>query len=222
MKSSLKKFIKHFGVLVIGILCMSAGVALSKLSLLGTSPISSIPNVISNITVIPIGQLTIAFIFILVLLEAIVLRRQFSWQNLLQLIPGSLFGWFIDAFVRFFHSLPNQTYIEQLGLVLMGTVLLSLGVFLEVNSHAIIMPGEGLPNAIALMHQLKFAKVKVYNDFILIGISLVLALSFTHSLAGVREGTLIAAFLTGRLVNFFTEHANRFVAWMTPAADANN
>ncbi|KLD61177.1 hypothetical protein WP50_04425 [Lactiplantibacillus plantarum] len=60
-------------------------VALSKLSLLGTSPISSIPNVISNITAIPIGQLTIAFIFILVLLEAIVLRRQFSWQNLLQL-----------------------------------------------------------------------------------------------------------------------------------------
>ncbi|KLD57601.1 hypothetical protein WP50_32555 [Lactiplantibacillus plantarum] len=45
-------------------------------------------------------------------------------------------------------------------------------------------------------HQLKFAKVKVYNDFILIGISLVLALSFTHSLAGVREGTLIAAFLS--------------------------
>ncbi|WP_251897933.1 YczE/YyaS/YitT family protein [Lactiplantibacillus paraplantarum] len=215
----MKEFIKRFGVLVIGILCMSAGVALSKLSLLGTSPISSIPNVISNITAIPIGQLTIAFIFILVLLEALVLRRQFSWQNLLQLIPGSLFGWFIDAFVKVFHNLPNQTYIEQLGLVLMGTVLLSLGVFLEVNSHAIIMTGEGLPNAIALIHQLKFAKVKVYNDFILIGISLVLALAFTHSLAGVREGTLIAAFLTGRLVNFFTEHANRFVDWMTPVAD---
>lgn len=214
----MKQVIKQFAVLFAGILCMSAGVALSKLSLLGTSPISSIPNVLSNITGASIGQITIIFMFVLVFLEAVVLRREFSWRNLLQLIPGCLFGWFIDNFVTLFQHLPNQTYIAQLILVFVGTILLAFGVFLEVNSHAIIMPGEGLPNAIALIHQLKFAKVKVYNDFTLIAISLILALTFTHSLAGVREGTLIAAFLTGRFVNFFTEHAPNFVEWMQPAA----
>ncbi|ARK34442.1 hypothetical protein EQK45_08445 [Lactiplantibacillus plantarum] len=68
----------------------------------------------------------------------------------------------------------------------------------------------------------RFVFPQIIPEFLVFRQSLVLALSFTHSLAGVREGTLIAAFLTGRLVNFFTEHANRFVDWMTPAADANN
>ncbi|KLD57600.1 hypothetical protein WP50_32550, partial [Lactiplantibacillus plantarum] len=55
----MKKFIKHFGVLVIGILCMSAGVALSKLSLLGTSPIVNWPIGIAVILLMTFGILEI-------------------------------------------------------------------------------------------------------------------------------------------------------------------
>ena len=210
----MSSIIKRFGVLLIGILSMSAGIALSRLSLLGTSPISSVPNVVSNMTSIPIGQLTILLNFVLVFFEALILRRDFSWKNILQLVPGSLFGLFIDAFVSAFSFIPNDNYLEQVLLVLVGTTLLAFGVFLEVNSHAIIMPGEGLPNVIALVYHIKFAKVKVYNDFTLIIIAAALALVFTHSLSGIREGTLFAAFFTGRLVSWFSGRFVRFTDWM--------
>lgn len=81
---------------------MSASVALSKIALLGTSPISSVPNVLSEITTLTIGQWTIVYMILLIGLEAVALGRRFSWINVIQLIPSLFFGIMIDWFVQFF------------------------------------------------------------------------------------------------------------------------
>lgn len=83
--------IKHFVCLILGIGLMSASVALSKIALLGTSPISSIPNVLSELTPLTIGQWTILFMIVLIGLEWIALRQYFSWLNVIQIIPSLFF-----------------------------------------------------------------------------------------------------------------------------------
>ncbi|WP_249204230.1 DUF6198 family protein [Levilactobacillus brevis] len=89
---------------------MAIAVALAKLASLGTSPISSIPNVVSLMTPLTIGQVTILFMIVLILLEAAFLRHEFSPWAWLQLIPSVIFGVLIDAFTHWLSWLPLQHY----------------------------------------------------------------------------------------------------------------
>lgn len=75
-------YVKHYVCLLIGLNLMAISIALGKLSNLGTSPISSIPNVLSLITPLTIGQVTIIFMLSLIVLEAIILKSKFNWKNL--------------------------------------------------------------------------------------------------------------------------------------------
>lgn len=208
---------KRFLVMFLGLMLMSIGVAISKLASLGTSPIASIPNVLSFLSPLQIGQASLIFLVLLVFLEAVVLRQFFSWKNLVQLIPAALFSLGIDFFVRFLRFLTPHFYWEQLLMTLISVFILALGVFFEVNSQLFVMPGEGISLAIAFMKNRAFSKIKIIVDTCMVIIAISLALSVTHQLVGVREGTIIAAILTGHCVSFLekqtwlTQHINHFV-----------
>lgn len=189
---------------------MAAAVALSKIASLGTSPIASIPNVLSFLTTFSIGNLTIVFSFFLVLCEAIVLKKYFSWRNFLQLIPGVLFGTFIDFFTNIFQFIQLEHYFGQLILTFLSIGVLACGVFLEVKSATVVMPGEGIAAAVAFRLKKPFAVVKVRADFTMVLIAVLLSLLFTRSLVGVREGTILSALLTGKLVGIIDKYLGGF------------
>lgn len=69
MKESRLKLVARYLVLIAGLLIMGMSVAMAKVADLGMSPISSIPNVLSFIFLLPIGQITIIFLAALILLE---------------------------------------------------------------------------------------------------------------------------------------------------------
>lgn len=69
MKESRLKLVARYLVLIAGLLIMGMSVAMTKVADLGMSPISSIPNVLSFIFLLPIGQITIIFLAALILLE---------------------------------------------------------------------------------------------------------------------------------------------------------
>ena len=79
-----------------GLLIMTLGVALSVKSALGVSPISSIPYTITCVTGMDLGVATIVFSIFMVILQIVLLRKQFKLINLLQLPIGILFGLFLS------------------------------------------------------------------------------------------------------------------------------
>ncbi len=208
------KTIKHFVVLLIGLTLMSASVALAKIAALGTSPISSVPNVLSLITPFTIGQMTIVFNMLLIFLEWVLLQSQFSWSNIIQIIPTFFFGVMIDGFGTLFSFIQPDTYLVQLGLTVLSTFVLAFGVLLEVNSRALIMAGEGIAAALSLKFQRPFEIMKVRADLSMVLAAVILTLVFTHNLNGVREGTILAALLTGRVVGWLESHLTGFVTWL--------
>lgn len=218
MKSnrSFVEIIKSLVILICGIFIMSIGVAMARLAGLGTSPISSIPNVLSMFLPLTIGQLTIVFMVVFILLEWVVLRSEFSQTAWLQLVPGILFGVFIDLCVKLFSWVPVNNYLERVIVTLISIVILSLGVYLEINSHAVVMPGEGISMAIAVRFKQKFPKVKVWADATMVLTAVIISLLALHGFVGVREGSIVAALITGRLVDFYTEFLPGFTAWMDP------
>ena len=199
--------IKSLVVLFVGISLMSIGIALAKLAQLGTSPISSIPNVMSYITPLSIGNLTMIFMVLMIFLQMVILR-EVNLPIILQIVPGLAFGGLIDVFVDVFTNLGLPAlmghYLEQLPFTLLGMVVLSLGVFFEVNSRSILMPGEGLVVALTLRTKKPFGKLKMYTDLTMVAVALVISLLYFQGLVGIREGTIIAALFTGRLVTLYS------------------
>lgn len=199
--------IKSLVVLFVGISLMSIGIALAKLAQLGTSPISSNPNVMSYITPLSIGNLTMIFMVLMIFLQMVILREM-NLPIILQIVPGLAFGGLIDVFVDVFTNLGLPAlmghYLEQLAFTLLGMVVLSLGVFFEVNSRSILMPGEGLVVALTLRTKKPFGKLKMYTDLTMVAVALVISLLYFQGLVGIREGTIIAALFTGRLVTLYS------------------
>ena len=87
---------KRYLVFLFGLFISSLGVSMITKADLGTSPISAIPYVLSLNFPWTLGGFTVAFSLVLILLQLIILRKNFKLEHLLQIPISMAFGWFID------------------------------------------------------------------------------------------------------------------------------
>ena len=120
---------RRYAVLGVGLLIMAFGIAFSIQGALGTSPISSIPYVLSLNAPLSLGQFTILFNLLIVLVQLPILKKQFQWEHWLQVPVTLLFGWFIDLTMVPLAAIAPQTYLWKLGFLLLGCLILG------VNQH---------------------------------------------------------------------------------------
>lgn len=184
-------------ILLIGLSVMALGVAVSIKAALGTSPISSLPYVTSEISGFTVGQTTIALHCTLVVIQILMLRRRYQPIQLLQLAVAVVFGYMTDAAVTVTAGLSANDYISQWSLCLVGALLVGTGVACEVLADLIMLAGEGTVKAAVTVTGRPFPRLKVLFDCTLVVISIILSITFLHRLVGVREGTVAAALLVG-------------------------
>lgn len=82
--------------------------------------------------------------------------------------------------------------------------------YMSLLGRVVMLPGEGLVNAIATHWKLDFGKIKVIFDWSLVAIAGGLSLYYFGTIEGIREGTLVSAFATGLLVKFFMNMLLKF------------
>ena len=99
MSSGKKRLVKRYLFLCVGLLIMSFGVAFSIKGGLGTSPISSLPYVVSLLTPLTVGTATICLHCILILLQILILRKNYDPIQLMQLPVAIIFGYLTDRSV---------------------------------------------------------------------------------------------------------------------------
>ena len=179
--------LKRYIVFLIGLFINSLGVSLITKADLGTSPISSIPYVLSLNFPFTLGQFTIAFSLLLILIQLVILRRNFKAEHLLQIPISILFG----------------SYLSSVVYLLIGCVILGFGVYTEVLANVAMLPGESFVRAVSSTWKTEFGSTKVAFDVSLTVIAAILSLIFAHRLDGVREGTIIAALLVGFIARLF-------------------
>ena len=190
-----------------GLLIMAFGVGFSIKGNLGTSPISSLPYVTGQISGLTVGTTTIVMHCVLILLQILILRKQYKWVQLLQLPIAFLFGLMTDLAVGALSFLHPAGYIQQWLLCGIGIVLVAVGVSFEVTANVTTLAGEGFVLAVCKVCPIKFGTMKVCFDVSLVVISCILSIFFLHGIYGVREGTA-AAVLVGsisRLINKYLE-----------------
>ena len=183
--------IKRYIIFLVGLFINSFGVSFITKADLGTSPISSIPYVLSLNFPFTLGEFTIFF------------SLNFKLEHFLQIPVSIIFGYFIDLTTFMLGAMNPEVYPVKLISLLIGCVILGFGVYMEVLADVVMLPGESFVRAIVLTWKTNFGNTKVAFDASMTIIAGVLSLFFFHKLQGVREGTIIAALLVGFIARLF-------------------
>lgn len=189
--------IRRYLLLLAGLAIMAFGVAFSIKASLGTSPISSVPYVVSLFTPLTVGTATIIMHCVFILLQILILRKKYHPIQLMQLPVAFFFGYLTDFGVWAVQGITCDHYLQQWMVCLIGIFLVAVGVSLEVKAGVVVLAGEGVVLAICKVLPVKFGYMKVGFDVTLVAIACVLSFVFTGRLQGVREGTVAAALLVG-------------------------
>ena len=191
---------------LMGLFIMTLGVSMSVKSNLGVSPVSSIPYTITCITGLEMGKATIVFHIVLVVLQILILRGAFQIKNLLQVVVGVVFGYFTTFSNYLFSFLPTtDNMVIRLGMMLVSTVLIAIGIFFYLPSDIVPLAGEGAMKAISDKTNIVFNKVKIGFDISMVVISLIACLTVLRQFGSVGIGTVIAAVLVGAVLGVLTK-----------------
>jgi len=192
---------------VFGLFLITLGVGLSIKSNLGSTPVSSIPYTLNVIWGIEIGVATVIFHTMLVITELILLRRAFKPKHFLQVPVGILFGFFTTISVNLVNLLPDTSNIILIAImVLVSTFLVALGLFFYVPTNIVPLSVEGITQAIAIVSNQPFTKVKVCFDVSVVVLSFVLCFLFTGVIGGsVGIGTIFSAIFVGITLKYINK-----------------
>ena len=214
------KTVKRVSLYLLGFLILAIGINISKRAGLGISPVSSIPYACELVWGVELGKATYFVYMGLMALQIILLRKDYKVRNLLQIVPTFILGTFITYtstdYLLFWLPVPGN-YIMQIVYLAVSIVVIGIGVSGFLIPNIMPLPAEGLCAAIVQVSKdkIKFGNAKVGVDTGMVIVSALLSLIFLGSLKSVREGTILAALLVGKVVGFIMKnYKQRIVDWL--------
>lgn len=211
-------YFRRYAVYIIGLYIMAMGLAMLIVAGLGTSPVSTWTYVMSLNTLPSVGAWTIILSIILIVGQCMVLYQHGLRKELvnigLQLPFALVFGLFIDVNLFIIREVPLTSYVSQLLMLILGIIVQSYGIMLEVKANVAMTSAEAFVNYVSRRTKKPFGVLKVLFDSLLVFLAVSTSVIFSLSvgrpvlpdiLCIVREGTLIAALTTGLFVDLFAK-----------------
>lgn len=201
------KYLLRLTIYFTGLFLLAIGINLAIKSNLGVSPVSALPLSISNIVGVSLGTVTIVVYVFFVLAQALILRKKFKLKSLLQMVFGFAFGFFVDFAGLLLKGIETNNYFVQL--LLMGTsiAVVSIGVVMFITMDIVPNAPDGLVLAICEKTGASFGKIKVLFDCTSVIAAAALSLLFIGNISTIREGTIISALLTGKVIGIISRHS---------------
>jgi len=195
---------------------MTIGVSFSIKSNLGVSPVSSIPYTITLLSGIEMGKATILFHIVLILMQILILRKDFKRKNINQLVVAIIFGYFTTFSNALMTFLPTtEVYAFRLMYLFLSIILVAIGIFLYLPSDIVPLAGEGAMQAVSEKNGIAFPKVKVGFDISMVLISAITCWFVLQRFGSVGVGTILSAILVGVVLNcimkLFKKHLDAFL-----------
>jgi uncharacterized membrane protein YczE len=205
----MKDVCKRYLVFIIGLYFLAAGIVLIIRSALGTTPISSVNYVLSLNSPLSLGTCTFLINMVLILGQFWLIRKNRTRQDIIEILLQLPFSFIFSAFIDFNMTITNNLHPESYGmsiaLLLTGCMVQSIGVVLELKPKVTMMSAEAFVKYASRRYNKEFGKFKVYFDVTLVTFAVLLSLLLSQCIEGVREGSLIAACITGYIVSFLNQ-----------------
>ena len=190
---------------ILGLFLLALGIAASVRSNLGSSPVSSLPYMLNLTTGLEFGTATTSCMCLYVLIQFLILRKDFKLSILLQLVIGFLFG-YMNTFALWIVGLfpAPQSIVMRLFCTCIGFTVGGFGVWMYSTANVIQMPTEGLCLVIAEKLNKPFHKIKICFDITNVVLAGTFCLIFIHTLGSVGIGTVIISIMLGTMVGVYS------------------
>ncbi len=189
---------RTFLVYLLGNVILACGVCLNTKTFLGVSPVISVAYNASIILEVSIGQATFVYYCLLILLQFVLLKHKFERFQFLQVFAGFLSSFFIEIFDKLLVVPDDLTW--RLFSLLLAITLTGIGASITVAMKILPNPADALAHTVGLVSHKSFGFGKNLLDVICILVSISLGLVFRQDLLGIGIGTVVAMFLTGRII----------------------
>lgn len=213
MKTKCTRGIIYF----IGLIVLALGIVLNTKTLLGVSPIISIPYNICHIWHLNLGAITFVFYCFCVLIEAILKGKEFKLYELLQIPKSLVTSVFINIFDQYLNIVPD-TLGQKLLVLFFAIVVTGIGAATMVNMKLVLNPADALAATIGDKLGKGMGIGKNVFDGTCFCTSGIIGLVFTRHIIGLGIGTVLAVIFTGRVIavyNYFLKHPMQNLAGIT-------
>lgn len=203
--------IKRIIVYIAGLIILALGIDLNTKTMLGISPIISVPYNISVISGWLLGAVIFSYYVLLVILQLLIQKKDFPVYQFLQ-IPCAFVT---SAAVQIFDNVipvPGHIALKIIVLIL-AIVVTAIGASLVVGMKIVPNPADGLANIIGtkLGHGFGFGKNII--DFISVTVSIIIGLVAKGSIIGIGIGTVITMIMTGRVIALLQNTIDSIYGW---------
>ena len=201
----------------IGLIVLALGIVLNTKTLLGVSPIISIPYNICHIWHLNLGAITFVFYCFCVLIESILKGKEFKLYELLQIPMSLVTSVFINIFDRYLNIVPD-TLGQKLLVLFFAIVVTGIGAATMVNMKLVPNPADALAATIGDKLGKGMGIGKNVFDVTCFCTSGIIGLVFTRHIIGLGIGTVLAVIFTGRVIavyNYFLKHSMQNLAGIT-------
>ena len=193
-----KCIISTLCVIIVGI-----GASLALKAAVGVGAWDALSQSISGGISIKVGTISMILNVSCVLIQLIILKKEFKLIHLSQILVAVLLGSVVNfMFYGVYAQFTFNNYFINIGLLLLGVLFCAIGVSLIMAIDFISFPLEACCMVISKKLNKKFGMIRQLVDILSIIFALGLAFIFNQSIT-VREGTVIAMFIYGPMLDLF-------------------
>ncbi len=197
---------KRYVILLISLYINALGISLVTKAMLGTSPITSVPYVMSMFTTLSMGAWTSIMNFLFILLEIPIMtpaRVREDLGHYLMQIPNSIFfGLFIDINMWLLSAVNPHEYIFEILILVLGCVVMAIGISLGVKADVAMKPSDFFVRVLSRRLHRNFGYMKMGLDLTLVALACIISYIAMGEIRGIREGSIICAFLVGPIIHY--------------------
>lgn len=222
-KKNRTEILRRYLVFSISLFIIALGISLITRSDLGTSPITSVPYVASLNTPVSLGTYFFLFTIILICMQMLLLGKKGIMERKVELLMQFPVAFVLSVFTDFGMWLtagyiPEAYYVKIISLII-GCIVLALGICLEVTADVTMISAEYTIQFATMRFKKDFGAIKIGFDVSLVLFAILCSWLLSGKIEGVREGTIIAALITGPFVRFIMPRLNFVRQWLSEAAE---
>ena len=201
-------FSVRFAIYVAGFIVLGLGIVLNTKTMLGVSPVISVPYCINHLLDGKLGVTTFIYYCLMVLAQFLILRKAFPKHQWLQMIMSFVNSASIQIFDDMIPVIEGTA--ARIIILIIAVIITAVGVSMIVGMRFVPNAADGFADVlgrVVLKKDMGFGKNVL--DICSICVSVTLGLITTGSLLGIGLGTVVAAILTGRVVAITIKPVNR-------------
>ena len=202
---------------IIGMLILALGLTLNAKTLLGVSPVTSLPYTVSLILGVNFGNTVFISYLVFVGIELVLIKRSDRAFVLLQIPISLLFTRLMNVFDILITLRVSNTILNY-SLLLIAITFTGVGAATTLSTKLIPNPVDGVVLAFAEYFHKKLGLVKNIFDFTNALIAFSLGCIVGNPFLGVGIGTVFCVFGVGRIIAVFNRYMKPWIQKKTGLA----